>query len=378
MLNSDISEEQANAHHQILTFQLSWNCNAACRHCMYSSQENRSRVMSLNEAKRILDQLQQLPLTSFVGFTGGEAFLYYDLLLELGRYIQRKYGYGFGIATNCFWAEDRSKARTLLGALVEVGLAQLLVSLDDFHLQFVDGKCVENCVHAALDLGIQVTIQTITAKTGHTSAYFQEHMDVPRPPAVQWVDTPLHPAGRARSQVADSDYIYDWTNRPGRCTALRVWNVDPSGWVTPCCGTAFARPLRVGNALREDLSSIVRRANVNPLLNTLAAWGGPYLLIKILEQQGDHRYSNRLFASNCHACDVVLRDARAVEICKRELAGRWLDALASRLAAHTLWYRSVVLHDESSNLLPAGWLAPDSTPVPAECPPASVAVARKS
>ena len=359
MQNCNMSEEDAKVHHQILSLQLSWNCNAACRQCMVSGSEKRSRIMSLSEAKRVLDQLQHMPLTHFVGFTGGEPFLHYDLLLELARYIQERYGYPMGIATNCFWAEDRSKARAMLSPLVDLGLGELLVSLDDFHLEFIDGKRIENCIHAALALGIYITVQTIRTRTGHDKSYFQEHMDIPRSAALRWIETPCHPVGRAVSQVPQSEYVRDWCNRPDHCTALHVWNIDPRGNVTPCCGTAMSRPLKVGNAFDEDLSAIVNRTNVDPLINTIAGWGGPYLLIKILEKNGIGCYSDRVFASHCEACDTVLRDPKAMEVLNRELPEHWVEALASRLVARKLWYQSFILQDNSFTWLPAGWVDAD-------------------
>ena len=351
-----VLEEQAAIHHQILSLQLSWNCNAACRHCLVDGDMSHSRVMPLSEAKQILGQLEQMPLTHHVGFSGGEAFLHYDFLLELGAFVQQKFGHSMGIATNCFWATDRQRARAMLSPLVDLGLSDLLISLDDFHLEYVDARCVENCIHEALALGINVVVQTVKTKSSHGSRYFQEHLDIPSPPKVTWMEIPCHPVGRALAGLPESDYVYEWTNRPGYCTALRVWSVDPFGGVTPCCGTAIAPPLQVGNALQQPLSEIINQANVNPLLNTIAAWGGPYMLIKVLEHNGDFRYSHRAFASHCHACSTVLLDPEAMRILERDLPEHWLDALAARLAAHTLWYRTTILQDESCRWLPGGWL----------------------
>jgi hypothetical protein len=356
MSSVGIIKEQAAIYHQIVSIQLSWNCNAACRHCLVTGKKNRSRVMSLSEGKRILDELGNLPLTHHVGFSGGEAFLHYDLLMALCAYAQQNFGHSFGIATNCFWASDRAKAHEMLSPLASLGLTDLLISLDDFHLEFVDAQCIRNCINEALDLGLNVVVQTVKTKTGHAATYFQEQMGFPGPPAVMWVEIPCHPVGRAIGKVPEDEYTYTWQNKPGYCTALRVWNVDPYGFVAPCCGTAFAPALRVGNALRENLSDIVNRANVNPLLNTIAAWGGPYMLIKILEHHGDFRYSQRFFASHCHACATVLQDAQAMKTLERELTDHCLDALTARLAAHTLWYRYTVLSDEDSQWLPEGWL----------------------
>lgn len=356
MTHVGVSEEQAAIHHQILSLQFSWNCNAACRHCLVDGETHRSDVMSLAQAKQIMDELEHMPLTRQYGFSGGEVFLHYDLLTELCAHVQQRFGHPFGLTTNCFWATNPSRTRDLLGPLVDLGLRDLLISLDDFHLEYIDAHRIETCIHEALTYDINVVVQTVKTRSGHGSHYFQEHLDIPGPPTVTWIEIPCHPVGRALRGVPDSEYSYDWTNRPGYCTALRVWNVDPFGGVTPCCGTAIAPPLQVGNALQQPLSEIVNQANVNPLLNTIAAWGGPYMLIKVLEHNGDMRYSQRAFASHCHACATVLQDPEAMRIFDRDLPEHWLDAIAARLAAHTLWYRTTVLKDESSRWLPGGWL----------------------
>ena len=94
-----------------------------------------------------------MPLTWFVGFTGGEVFLHYDLLLQLGRYLNQRFKYRFGIATNCYWAKSQERARAKLEPLIEVGLAEMLVSLDDFHLEYIDARRIEHAVNVALKLG---------------------------------------------------------------------------------------------------------------------------------------------------------------------------------------------------------------------------------
>lgn len=360
-----VTDEQAAVYQQILSLQLTWGCNAACRHCMVSGGPGRTRAIPTDEAKRIIDALDHLPLTRFVGFTGGEAFLCYDQLLELSKHLQTRFGYEYGIATNGFWATDDERAEALLRPLQATGLRELLVSLDDFHLEFIPGDAVTRAIRVARRLGIEVTVQTVITHSNHHAAWFQEHLDVPRPPDVRWVETRLHPAGRAISGVPANDYMRDWELQPGHCTALRVWNVDPAGWVAPCCGTAFAPPLRVGNAIREGLEPVVRRGNVDPIINTIAGFGGPYLLIKILERAGITRFSNRTYTSHCDACMVLLRDREAVAVLRRELEGHEMDALMSRLGAQTLWYRTVALGDTTSDWLPDGWLE-DAPRVPSK------------
>jgi hypothetical protein len=326
-------------HIQILALQLSLNCQAACRPCVYDCHPKRSRVMSLAEARGIIDQARGMSLTRDFGFSGGEPFLHLDLVRELCRHIRKNFGYKISISTNGFWADSPGRAAAILGELVESGLWALLVSVDDFHLEFVDARRIETCVRTAVGLGVKCSIQSIETRSSRKVKDLQAALDIPTDSRlVEWVPVPCDPVGRGERMIPSGELLLDWKNKPGVCSMLKVWIVDPDGWVFACCGTALSDYLRLGNAFEEDLSDIARRANVDPLLNALAAWGGPHLLIDLLAEAGDSRYADESFTSACHACHRLFQDRAAVERVLPTLKERWMDLLASRLVAHKQVY----------------------------------------
>ena len=58
-----------------VVWELTLKCDLACRHCGSRAGRPREEEMTLNEAKRIADQLSEMG-TKEVTFIGGEAYLY--------------------------------------------------------------------------------------------------------------------------------------------------------------------------------------------------------------------------------------------------------------------------------------------------------------
>ena len=82
------------------------------------------------------------------------------------------------------------------------------------------------------------------------------------------------------------------------------------------------------------MPAIVARANADPLLNALAAYGGPYLLMELLARRGRPQFSERRYAGNCHACEAVLGDAGAMRAVMPEIAEHALELIVERVAVH--------------------------------------------
>ena len=128
--------------------------------------------------------------------------------------------------------------------------------------------------------------------------------------------------------------------------------VDPNGEVSPCCGVPFNRLRRLGNAFEEPLTQIVRRMNVDPLLNALAAYGGPYLLIDLLAAKGVTTYAERTYSTNCHACQTVLGSQQAVELIQEDLEEHRLELVAGRAILHEQAFGN---RTDDSMWLPEPW-----------------------
>jgi MoaA/NifB/PqqE/SkfB family radical SAM enzyme len=320
---------------QTICLLLSWSCQAACRHCAYHCIPGKSPIISIDQGRDIIDCARQLPLAKAIAFAGGEPFLHYERMLELSRYVKHTSMLPLAISTNAYWAETPQYAREKLDPLVQTGLRALLVSVDDFHLEFVDKERIEHCVNAAVDLGIECYLQSIITGTSRRSADFRQMLRIPcESPLIKWAETPCIPIGRAEDLLTDGELDHPWKNQPDVCSMLRTWVINPYGDVGPCCGIAFETVRAIGNAFKEPLTDIVNRANADPVLNAIAAYGGPYLLIKLLARRGFAEYGQRTYTGNCHACQTVLSDARAMALIEPELREHVIELIASRAVVH--------------------------------------------
>jgi len=321
---------------------------------VYDCRPNRSRVIQADEAKSIIDQARTMALTKNFGFSGGEPFLHLDLLHELFRHVKDHFGYKMSISTNAFWAKSETTSKNVLKELVDLGLWSLLVSVDDFHQEYVDVRNIEHCVRAATDLGVKCFMQCIETRSSRKTEDFKKSLRIPADSElVEWASIPCDPVGRGEREIPSEDLILEWKVRPGICSMLKVWIVDPDGWVSACCGTASSDYLKTGNAFKEPLADIIHRANVNPLLNALAAWGGPFLLMDLLRDQGFPGFAEGVYTGPCHACHTVLGNREAVEKILPALESRQLDLVMSRLVAQKQAHQHYQQKGEDNIWLPS-------------------------
>jgi len=114
-----------------------YECNAACRHCLYACSPDRSDgYISPQGAEEVCRLLVEGGCHS-VHIGGGEPFLDFDgliNLLETAKKFRINVEY---VETNGFWAVEPGKAKTYLKTLLKAGADTLCISLDPFHAEYV-------------------------------------------------------------------------------------------------------------------------------------------------------------------------------------------------------------------------------------------------
>ena len=139
---------------------LTYTCNFECDHCFVYSGPKAPGIFTIDQVRQLLDQAQQVPSIEWVYFEGGEAFLYYPLLLESVREARDR-SYHVGIVSNAYWATTDEDAVMWLTPLAELGLAGLSVSNDRFHYDMDGETPATRAARAARTLGIPVGSITI-------------------------------------------------------------------------------------------------------------------------------------------------------------------------------------------------------------------------
>jgi hypothetical protein len=119
---------------------VNYQCNAACRHCLYSCSPTRtSGYVDEESAEKICTHLRKGRCRS-VHIGGGEPFLNFDGLLIMVRALKKAGITLEYIETNAFWVNDATSpktAREQLECLLKEGAGTLCISLDPYHAEYV-------------------------------------------------------------------------------------------------------------------------------------------------------------------------------------------------------------------------------------------------
>lgn len=143
---------------------LSYQCTAACRHCMYGcSPKWPGDWISEPDLEAVLNRLagkiqpspwgkDNVSLNHGLHFTGGEPFLNFDLLLKA---VEMAEGLGIPstfVETNCFWCHSDQVTREKLKKLKDTGLKGILVSVNPFYAEYVPLERSERCIRISREV----------------------------------------------------------------------------------------------------------------------------------------------------------------------------------------------------------------------------------
>jgi len=141
-------------------FLLTYACSFECDHCfVYSSPQARG-TFTLNQIKRVFEELTNIRTIQRVYFEGGEAFLFYPLMVE-GIKIARDKGLEAGIVTNAYCATTEEDAEIWLKPLLKLGISDLSLSDDTFHSEDEKESLAKHALTAAKRLGMSVGVISI-------------------------------------------------------------------------------------------------------------------------------------------------------------------------------------------------------------------------
>lgn len=300
------------------TIFLSWKCNYSCDHCGFSCSPHRSEKMSLEKAEKYILEASKQAGIKMIAYSGGEPFLYYDEILSLMRLASSK-GLSGGIVTNCFWAVDDEIAHARLKTLKELGLKEIILSVDDYHLKYSDPIKVARVLRAAICLEIQAGINMLVTKKSvikaeNLGAILNLEDEILKDRKKVWIreSSPIL-AGRAKTVFDESElnYYSDEELMLNPCYfVLRNTIVTPDGSIYACCGFGGASdngPSNItygGNMEDQDFGITFDNLARNLFFNLMANCGPCYLL-KLVEKEYPNIKYRKKFVSNCDVCDEI-------------------------------------------------------------------------
>ncbi len=267
--------------HILLTYQ----CTFECDHCFVWGSPWQSGVLTLEQIQEIYRQAGELGSVEWIYFEGGEAFLYYAVLLEAVREAA-SLGFKVGVVSNAYWATGLQDAAAWLKPFTGL-LDKLTVSSDLFHYKEEYSRQAQNAQAAARELGIPTGMiqvdQPEEACGVITEGQLEDESGVMyRGRAVKML------AGRAPHRLWSqfTACVNENLREPGRV------HLDPLGNVHLCQG------ISLGNVFQTPLATICRYydPDSHPIAGPILA-GGPAELAQRYGVSPDESY-----ADSCHLC----------------------------------------------------------------------------
>ncbi|MEK7408613.1 MAG: radical SAM protein [Acidobacteriota bacterium] len=272
-------------------FLLTYTCIYECDHCFLHCGPQAEGTFTLEQLRAVFKQIKRIPSVEMVYFEGGEAFLYYPLLIE-GLRLARQSGLGAGIVTNAYWATSVDDAALWLKPLRALKLADLSISDDAFHESTEAGSPPKLALEAARKLGVPCGTICIG-----DDVYFRGRAaekltgDLPRRPCSSFTTCP-----------------HEELEQPERM------HVDCHGNAHICQGVSM------GNMWTAPLARLVREYNAraHPICGPLVA-GGP---LQLAREYGVALSDD--YVDECHCCYAVrkaLRDRFPEHLVPRQVYG---------------------------------------------------------
>jgi MoaA/NifB/PqqE/SkfB family radical SAM enzyme len=272
--------------HLLLTYQ----CNSECDHCFLYCSPRSQGTFTLKQIRTLLNEARKIDTLNTIYFEGGEAFLYYPILIE-GIRIAREAGFSVGIVTNAYFATDDEDIKLWLKPLVELGISDLSISNDPYHY----GEEKENPAAYARRIAQEMGLPVGEIHIDEPSVTQDD--DYEKGEAIIGGSTMFR--GRAVEKLVSGLPTRNWENftecpyedleSPGRV------HIDAYGDIHICQG------ISMGNVWQTPLSVVdnIWSAASHPICGPLVK-GGPAQLIR--EYSIDHEYE---YVDACHCCYLV-------------------------------------------------------------------------
>ena len=285
-------------------FLLTYACTYECDHCFLYCSPNSEGTFTIDQIRCVLEDAKRIPTVEWVYFEGGEAFMYYPVMLE-GLRLAKGLGFKTGVVTNCYWATSENDAALWLGPLMQVGLDDLSLSDDEFH----HGETSPSPARAAA---------TAAARLGMPSASICIEKPTVKPPSDGKGDPVIGGGALFKGRAVDKLTEGLPVRPPGGFTqciheelvAPKRVHLDAFGNVQVCQG------ISIGNTWNVPLSQLIAEydADTHPICGPLAH-GGPDELARTYQVKPADGY-----VDECHYCFLV----------RKALIDRFPDQLAPR------------------------------------------------
>lgn len=288
-----------------ITINITSKCNAECRHCCFSCSPSRTTQLDEDEIWGIVNYAINSNDINEVAISGGEPFLYEDLVFRIVKAVADS-GKIVTCITNGFWGISYEVARNKIEHLCSLGLNVLTISCDDFHNEYVSIDCIKNILSACIQLPIKVYINMTVTKENTGNDILKNLNDYLL--GVQVTRFSAVPVGNAL-EFNDSDLYYklDIKNELKCSEPASGMVIHHDGYVYPCCSPlVFDSALRLGSIRDNNLNELNKKFHSNFLIYIIKKLGLNWFVEKCKER-GYDKFKNK-YISSCQLCAELFKD----------------------------------------------------------------------
>jgi len=293
-------------------FLLTYRCDSECDHCFVWGSPKSKGTFTLERVRNILAEAKKLETVTYISLEGGEAFLYYPIMVKAVREAAAL-GFQVEVLSNCYWATCPEDALEWLRPIAETGDARLSLSSDLYHGDRWMSDELRNALKAAKALNMKASVLTVKRPDAET----------PCPDEAEGAKVSLGGLmyrGRAAQRLAQEADKKPWQEF-NKCPYENLANpgrvhVDPFGYVHICQG------LSIGNAWKKPFSKTMReyRPFDSPVLEPLMR-GGPVALVERFSLPHDESYADACHL--CYAARCILREKYPEELAPDQMYGEF-------------------------------------------------------
>ncbi len=288
---------------------LTYRCHSGCKHCLYNCGPGwRMEAMPAELLRQALETLASWDRLPQVHFTGGEPFIFFDLLLE-GTRIAAELGITAYVETNAMWCVDEDMAAERFRTLRDAGLAAVLISCSPFHAEKIPPVRTLSAIRAALDIlgedrvmvylpAFLQVVQQFDLQEPTLLTRYEEMLGVKEAGDLLWGGYGLISGGRAGYKLG---HLVEYQpaescageNCAGNILFAQHSHMDLYGNYIPAfCGGLTVADWRQEDPLARPYSDLVE----------LLIERGPYGLYELAESTYDYRPLPGGYVGKCHLC----------------------------------------------------------------------------
>lgn len=304
----------------VLGLYITNKCNIKCTHCCVSSGPSETSLLEINKIISEIPKLVRTGRIKALHVSGGEPMLKQKEIQQIAKagLIAK---IPVAINTNGYWGSSKERATSLLNSIP--GITQLIISTDEYHINFLPLESIKNAIEVALELGIIVHICICTTKGKRTKFVdiLEEKLGNSILDSIAIAIVPVELGGRANN-LPEANYRSKTKQYPiGKCSLINRPVVLEDGDVLACCNTTVSKtckksPLIMGNIKEETLESIFDRADKNLLLQAIRNLGPSFLAENLTYDQKKELKGVYLEGDICSICTDIMSKPK---LCKEAM-----------------------------------------------------------